>query len=149
MASLFKILLFLLLHTSVAWSAYSQSFKAQYLYDENGNRIKATVFYISEGSIKPKEAEKILIDEQINTFINVYPNPTNGLLQIEVVNAPSEAFSNESNSLLVWDVQGKIVMSKIIDEPSHSIDLTGMPNGVYFLKLLFNGKVNHFKVVKN
>jgi len=54
--------------------------------------------------------------------IQVYPNPTNGLITID---------SREVNSVVVSSLQGKIIMTTF----DHSLDLSGLDNGAYLLQI--------------
>lgn len=129
--------------------AYPQEFKANYIYDNNGNRIKATVVFLIDRGENPEVSESISIDEELNTFVNVYPNPTKGELFVDIVNAANETFEDNKSTITVWDVQGKFLHSIVVTNPKVIVNLSNEPNGIYILKLNINGKVHHIKVVKN
>ncbi|WP_347921767.1 T9SS type A sorting domain-containing protein [Pontimicrobium sp. SW4] len=56
-------------------------------------------------------------------FISVYPNPTKGVVNVDT--------SKTISKLELYDVLGKLVVTKT---NSYRIDLTQLPNGIYFLK---------------
>ncbi|MCQ2285788.1 MAG: T9SS type A sorting domain-containing protein [Bacteroidales bacterium] len=75
-------------------------------------------------------------NENNSSSIVCHPNPTNGEVTIE---GPS---SNET--LRVYDMVGKIITSQKVTESTVTIDLTTMPNGIYFIEI----RNNSHKVVK-
>ncbi|MBU2950664.1 T9SS type A sorting domain-containing protein [Tamlana agarivorans] len=62
----------------------------------------------------------------------LYPNPTNGLLYVQGADAL------KSVQLIVYDVSGRQVLEKYMDNPTpvELIDLTNLTKGVYFVKIL-------------
>ncbi len=68
-------------------------------------------------------------DVQNSTFVNIYPNPSDGIFTLEV---------NGTNdySLEIFDILGSSVYKrKYSNNPSCEINLSGMPSGVYIMKL--------------
>lgn len=59
--------------------------------------------------------------------VRVYPNPTKGLLFIDLKN-------NDIEEVLVYDVMGKNVLKLIGNKKE--IDISGLQNGMYFLKII-------------
>ena len=81
------------------------------------------------------------VDENINQNISVYPNPSNGLVNIENLN-------NLENNIVIYDVLGKIVYSTT-SSSSVVIDLTENGNGVYIVEISnINGTISERVVVK-
>jgi hypothetical protein len=69
--------------------------------------------------------------------INVYPNPTNDLLNIQ---APSEAITS------VYNAFGQIVVEGTIDKV---IDLSELSNGVYQVVIQYNSRIINKKIIKS
>ncbi len=69
-----------------------------------------------------------------NLEFEVYPNPSSGLFNIEVTNKTSSQVA-----VRVFDLSGKMVYNEIISEGNSaikkSLDLSGLPKGVYTLHL--------------
>ncbi|NCA84452.1 MAG: T9SS type A sorting domain-containing protein [Clostridia bacterium] len=67
--------------------------------------------------------------------LNLYPNPTNGLVNVTLENAGTEKFALE-----VLDIYGRTVYTKafapIDGRIVHALDLSGLPGGVYFVRLV-------------
>ena len=69
----------------------------------------------------------ILDNYQSNTLL-VYPNPTNNIINIEGLT------KNENNTIQIFDVQGKLVITKTITEKG-TINLSELNKGVYVIKI--------------
>jgi hypothetical protein len=68
------------------------------------------------------------INDIKNSNIKIYPNPTNNIINIEGLN------KNENNNIQIFDVQGKLVITKTITEKG-TIDLSELNKGVYVIKI--------------
>ncbi|MEO1259124.1 MAG: SdrD B-like domain-containing protein [Bacteroidota bacterium] len=90
-------------------------------------------------------------EEQVQRFkeqqmFMTYPNPASDRINIETSNGVSTAVNAE-----LMSVQGKLISRERIakDEMIHSIDLSGMRAGTYFLRLTYNdGEREMIRVVK-
>jgi hypothetical protein len=77
--------------------------------------------------------------------IKIYPNPSHGLVTIEM----GDDFSLES-SIDVSDYYGRVFSHKTIENHrSYSLDLSSLPKGVYFLKVKSGNKFYYSKLVIN
>jgi len=67
-------------------------------------------------------------------FVKFYPNPTNGLVNVEVSGATGESFE-----LSVINIQGKVMMQdRLLDLPEsyvRQLDLSSFAKGIYFVRL--------------
>jgi hypothetical protein len=68
------------------------------------------------------------INDIKNSNIKIYPNPTNNIINIEGLN------KNENNAIQIFDVQGKLVITKTITEKG-TLDLSELNKGVYVIKI--------------
>ena len=68
------------------------------------------------------------IEDIKNSNIKIYPNPTNNIINIEGLT------KNENNTIQIFDVQGKLVITKTIAEKG-TIDLSELNKGVYVIKI--------------
>lgn len=79
-------------------------------------------------------------DFTLNTAINVYPNPTTGMLSI----------INESNrdikNLTIYNHLGQKI--KTTKSQFEKIDLSNLTNGIYFIKIKFNNQQLFKQIVK-
>jgi hypothetical protein len=62
------------------------------------------------------------------TTVSIFPNPANSEINIEGLN------KNESNTIQIFDVQGKLVITKTINEKG-TIDLSELNKGIYVIKI--------------
>tara|TARA_B110000495_G_scaffold198216_1_gene209664 strand:- start:26 stop:502 length:477 start_codon:yes stop_codon:yes gene_type:complete len=78
----------------------------------------------------------------IDLELSVYPNPTTDYLTLKVENT-------EGLSYQLYDLQGKVIVSKTLNGTSSNISLEGQPTATYFLEVVKNNqKVKTFKIIK-
>lgn len=82
------------------------------------------------------------VAETSNNLLAIYPNPTNGL--IHFVNGNK---TNQPIRIQLLDVQGRPLFTKEMQHNTGSIDLSGNPAGIYFLRISSNGKTSVKQVV--
>ncbi|MEM9022394.1 MAG: T9SS type A sorting domain-containing protein, partial [Bacteroidota bacterium] len=76
------------------------------------------------------------VDEALarNIDVRYFPNPTNGLLNIEI-----NGLENEETELAVLNLHGQVLLQEHLGAlPSNfrkSIDLSGQAQGIYFIRL--------------
>jgi len=76
--------------------------------------------------------------------INIYPNPTTGIVNINLT-----GFQNLSGlNLQVTDISGRIIENSIINTEHSIINLENQPNGVYFIKFQNDEVVKNVKIIK-
>jgi hypothetical protein len=80
-----------------------------------------------------------------NMSLNVYPIPTEGSLNIDVV--------NEGNLIIyysLFDINGKLLLKNRIFDHKEQIDLSSVPNNIYFLEISYDqGLIRTYKIVKS
>jgi hypothetical protein len=86
-----------------------------------------------------KEIKKI---EDENSDLNVFPNPTSGVLTIR------DNFNNEFRNVSLYNSLGSKVMSKNYNSNNYSIDITDLPNGVYMLVITTDIGVQKQQIIK-
>jgi hypothetical protein len=151
--------------------AKSQAFEAQYTYDHNGNRITASVIYL-QTSLKSAEIpinqvikdSTILADsanipkqgwnkpsiEPINGLdIKIYPNPTHGLLLIEVSGASETQTLEPGNKIDVFDMNGQPIFHISPLSIYNTLNFSTKSNGNYLLKITIMGQVKNYKIIKD
>lgn len=72
--------------------------------------------------------------------ISVYPNPTNDILFIE---------ANTSGEVSIYDLDGKLIMKKQIENAKNEINVSSLTTGSYVLKFLYNNGYKTTKFVKH
>lgn len=81
-------------------------------------------------------AEGVGIETAESAAVRLYPNPTTGVLNIE---------AEEVQRVEVYDLGGRVV---IRSERSTAIDLSALPSGVYYVKVVCQQGTTVHKVVK-
>jgi hypothetical protein len=87
---------------------------------------------------------KITIIKGINLSVQVYPNPINEILTLEVDN-----FDSGKLEYLVYDIQGKLLQNARINGSKTSIGMAHLPASTYILNLVKdNHLIKTFKIIK-
>jgi hypothetical protein len=77
--------------------------------------------------------------------IKIYPNPTRGIIEIEI---PTNSENVMEFQFTVLDMNGKVIIDKR-KEPFHtSLDLSRLPQGIYFLHIRQGNVVSKWKIIK-
>lgn len=80
-------------------------------------------------------------DFENDNVITIYPNPSNGIFNIE---------SQQNMSIEVYDIIGKLVLSQKLSVGTNSFDISNFNTGVYLLKVSNdNGNIQTYKLIKN
>jgi hypothetical protein len=147
-----RLILFFLLFLPL--DLYCQTIR--FNYDANGNRITRTLIplqlksaiidfpvqYPDKLDITDKQKESILEGE---LRIKIYPNPTKGILKIEIINLPEE----EIPALRLYDLSGLELINLNNLSPIYNLDISNYIDGIYILRIIINDKVTNWKVIKN
>jgi surface protein len=72
--------------------------------------------------------EEVTSEEQ--AIFNVYPNPTNALLNIEM-----PVGKTKRQELFLYNMQGKLIYSKSLIQRKETIDVSQFKSGIYLLRL--------------
>jgi len=80
------------------------------------------------------KVEAIISASSVNEFGNeiqfsISPNPTDGKFQLAIGNL-------QFSKIQITDVLGNIIMSSLISHRSSVVDLSGIPKGIYFVKVV-------------
>lgn len=106
--------------------------QANVFFDYNAP-IQTTVENTTFQSLNNDEFEK-------DNSISIYPNPTNSTVNINS--------NNTIKSVQLYDVQGRLLLTKLINETNSSIDITDKSIGIYFLKITSDKGIKVEKVIK-
>ncbi|MBM3186474.1 MAG: T9SS type A sorting domain-containing protein, partial [Bacteroidetes bacterium] len=82
--------------------------------------------------------------EELQTYIRVYPNPTNGNFEVTI--------SKQLNSgdISVEDLNGKIIRRiSTVSEVANLIDISDVMNGVYIIRIKVDSGEYITRIVKN
>jgi len=103
---------------------------------------------VTEGVQQPYEISVVVGIEparNINLICTVYPNPATDLLTLEV-----EIPNNENLYYQLYDMMGKLLISKKLIDIRTTIPMANLAPATYFMKVTDNQKVvKTFKIIKN
>jgi len=126
---------FILTIFMVTLLAYAADAQTNYTfgYNARGHRITRTSILLKSATLPSdtvlaKELSKPLEDLIGLQKTIIYPNPTKGLLRIEL-----PAISDQEAFIKVFDSGGRIVIQKRAVESSNEVDLSTHPSGFYIL----------------
>lgn len=109
------------------WFVEGTAYPAIYYINDEANSFKKV--RVAKAFEAPSSVSKL------NSNINIYPNPTSGIINIE------ETINSE---ILITDITGKIIFNGI---NITKIDLSNQPKGLYLLKISSNNKTRTQKII--
>lgn len=123
---------------------YSQT-TINFHYDNAGNR-KDRIFHSKKSTVAEADSSDInpLSDQIDQIGIKIYPNPTKGLITVDITSLPD----NVPASLSIYDIEGKCLEYIDVQIPSNHLDLSSFPNGIYVLRVTAGTKKTEWKIVK-
>ena len=145
------------------FAAKAQKYGYLYSYDANGSRVMRQLVLTNNQPSKIKDttaqhgdstvtvaANQAAQQQQVSETlangqqITVYPNPTDGVLQIDITN-----FATGSKGyILATDMQGRLVYKSENINATNKIDFTSLAKGNYTLKLLLNDTTKEWVIIK-
>ena len=119
-----------------------------YTYDASGNRTlrEKEIVYRTRSVVDGESDEPDEYSDTLSVYnkVTVYPNPTEGLLRIDITGMERVARS----SLSGYSQSGQLLMSVSPLSDSNDIDLTGYPSGVYHFIIVLDDKTSTWKIIK-
>ena len=82
------------------------------------------------------EATSIKPSSLIDGNIELYPNPSYGLVNLNI-----KDMNNQNASLLIYDMQGRTILSETLDRQDNRLDLSAYNAGAYMLRLTVGEEV--------
>ncbi|MFC1733405.1 T9SS type A sorting domain-containing protein, partial [candidate division KSB1 bacterium] len=140
-----KIISFSVLLISNIILVKAQTQIIQYTYDNCGNRINRTI--VIPPSNPPNQTtglDQIYGEEIGESVISIFPNPNQGILNINIENLPS----GSENEMLLFDLSGKKVFHLQNLEESNQINITDLKQGTYIMKILLNSNMSKWKIIR-
>jgi len=74
--------------------------------------------------------------------LQVYPNPSNGIFNVQLQNG-------ESLFVKVMDVSGRVIISQGDEAGKVTLDLSNMASGIYFAEITSSGSKDTIRIIKN
>ncbi len=80
-----------------------------------------------------------IANSEVNTEIEIAPNPSSGLFNLDNLN---------NTSVLIYDVLGNELVNLSNLNQKYVLDLSNQPNGVYLMKTITNGDSKTYRLLK-
>lgn len=72
--------------------------------------------------------------------IKIYPNPTKGIINVNC--------DNRIKSVQLYDLQGRLLQTSMINETQTTIDISSQSSGVYFLKIVSDKGIGVQRIIR-
>lgn len=120
--------------------------RIKYTYDNAGNRLtrQKEIVVQTRGALSDEEEPSVYEEELSETKVTIYPNPTRGMLKVDILGV--EKFENARISL--YDLTGKLLQQWAGISQSNEIDLSERTPGMYIMQVAYNGKISSWKIIK-
>lgn len=119
-----------------------------YSLTDASNNVLASGGSFGAADAKPFEFDGTstgIVNSALNANLNVFPNPTNGMVNVEFeVETAGEGFIRVSNAL--GQVVSATALGTVTGKQISSLDMSNMPKGLYFVNLIVNDKVETVKL---
>jgi hypothetical protein len=83
-----------------------------------------------------------LSEVQISNEIKIYPNPSNGLFNVEITN-----ITNEKNIIEIFDSKGKMIYHDWTNSKYSQIDLSNYTTGMYYIRIKTSHLIKTKKII--
>jgi hypothetical protein len=118
-----------------------------YQYDNAGNRTARVINMQSSSPMNSSQetTETLSLDDLVsNQKIKIYPNPTEGLLAVEIIDFTEQIKAE----IQITDMSGRTINRKKIETGYTSFDLSNQSPGLYLLRIQINGESVTWKIIK-
>ena len=117
-----------------------------YRYDAAGNRISRTIVLSSKSTPDPPvEMQPVVYTEVFADIqLKIYPNPTDGLLKVEINNLPE----GQTAQIWLFAMSGQLIVSFNNVIKAADINISGQPAGVYVMRIVAGKFRTEWKVIK-
>lgn len=136
---------YLLLHILLCCigNLYGQN-KIRYSYDNAGNRTKREIVLTRNEAMEDAGSVEPFSDMISEHEIQIYPNPTEGDLNISISNV---SYDNQI-SIALYDMNGKLIRKENTATERVNINISDAPNGIYIMQIMIDEKVTTWKIIK-
>ena len=119
-----------------------------FTYDASGNRTERVIDLTKSAEITASSSslsEEKLIEAELSSLdIKIYPNPTKGVLKVEI-----PEIGDIKPTLVVYNLQGKQLVNKTVSNQISTINLSEQPPGMYIMKIVNGAESLDWKIIKD
>ena len=80
------------------------------------------------------------------SFYKIYPNPTNNIVNVELKNQDHKPNPNAKIVAELYNMMGEVKRNVSITNNIATIDVSGLPKGIYLLKINIDGVIASHQV---
>ncbi len=116
-------------------------------YDAAGNRIIRSIVLanIPLRRAAPETIDSVPLKEKLEKYsIVIFPNPTRGVVQVQLDNHPTDSLWRYD----LVNLSGATIDKGTQKEKQKRLELSTEPSGVYLLRTYIMGEVNTYKIIK-
>ena len=121
-------------------------------YDDTGNRTLRSISVPAANLVEKSAiidtinfAKQHVFDDKLgDQLIKIYPNPTHGKLKVDIIGYDL----TQATAINVYNISGSLILQRKPAKETEDIDLTGYPNSTYIMRIIINGKVSEWKIIK-
>ena len=114
-----------------------------YSYDNAGNRTTRLI-NLSQSPAAPEETITVLSDLIAEKSIVIYPNPTKGIITVDI----KDYVSKMNVEFRLTDLSGKTIINRKATSSSQTLDLSRQASGIYLLYIRINSESVVWKIIK-
>lgn len=120
-----------------------------FTYDDSGNRtdrtilLKKSTVITDTAAFMQQQVQEISENLGGHTIKN-YPNPTRGILNIEIPQA-----IEEKALLRCYTLNGKMILETYVNNQNTIVDLNNQPAGIYILTIIIGDRKKDWKIIKD
>jgi hypothetical protein len=168
----FRLFMVCIISAFFFMQAHAQLAMQEYMYDDAGNRIIRRIVPLAKqaqhdsiaqadtSSAQHQQTASALQDADNSNYgqtadiqysgtlgdytINVYPNPTPGLLKVQL----AEYTNKLKAEIRVYDLQNKLLLTKAIRSEFTQMDFSALPEGIYLMNIHMDSVLSPWKIIK-
>ena len=118
------------------FSCYLDELSGEYYYGDK-DPLLCMIFPTGSACVTTSVIDKEFVDQ-----IKIFPNPTNGLITIEIDNDKNKQINAQ---LLSFD--GKLIINKKYISDNLTLDVSSLMPGIYILEVSQNGNKSNHKII--
>ena len=81
-----------------------------------------------------------------NIYFKTYPNPTNNIINIELKNSDQKPTKNATIFAELFNMMGEVKRNVTVNNNIATVDVLGLPRGIYILKINIDGIIESHQV---
>lgn len=140
MNKIYCIIVLLLSYSFIA----SQTTNVEFNYDADGNMILRKIIVVPSNIKGNPNQDDVISEEFGQQKIKIYPNPTNGILKLDI----SEIDDLINNYCRIYSLNGTLLLNKKISGRLTEIDLSSYETGSYLMDIHLGDKISRWKIIK-